>query len=684
MRYNPFILIAGAAMILAAAFLFFYSPVSAPVASSQFGQQGSFWMLSDDDELQPIESTFGLRIDSLVSCSGIQTSAAGVFSCGSGGSGGGVSTTTANTWTQLQTFAAGINVNSETFTDLTGSGLTLSTGALTLDRTGAWTGTFDGQEGSYYLARANHTGSQLASTISDFTTAAQATISETITGIDYASGVFSITSGYGIPTTAKQTEWDTAYTNRITSATSPLSITSNAISITADGITDTQLAFNTGQNLTTASSPTFAGLTLTPLTSALLLTNGSGVLAEYAGTSCTNQFVRSISALGAATCATVANTDLANSSVSYGGVSVSLGAADATPAFNLADATSLPIATGVSGLGTGIASWLTTPSSANLATALTDETGTGSAVFSNAPTITGTTTIASVLTNMIGVAGATPTPLNPFYVNIPNSGAFVLDGEAAAVNSAAMKWFSGGAERAAFTYNDDADSLRMYTISGGIGLYADNITGRGITILTSSGNTGVGTSTPDHKLAIDGTGNIFTVVYNGLTKVISVVNSTLTGLGTWDLTGAILRLPYGSAPTISTNGDVGIDSTSNQVKYYSGSAARVLGDGNTYSSFTYSTTTAWTATTTLPLGPAYVAETWNGVQCFTDAGTLAVSFSDGTNVMNKANITTTPGVVSLTTNNTFTAGEKRYVAIGSAASSPTTISCTVSKSLTAD
>lgn len=36
---------------------------------------------------------------------------------------------------------------------------------------GDWTGTFDGQEGSYYLARANHTGTQSASTISDFSEA---------------------------------------------------------------------------------------------------------------------------------------------------------------------------------------------------------------------------------------------------------------------------------------------------------------------------------------------------------------------------------------------------------------------------------------------------------------------------------------------------------------------------------
>lgn len=100
------------------------------------------------------------------------------------------------------------------------------------------------------------------------------------------------------------------------------------LSIAGDSIGDSQLAFNTGQNLTTVSTPTFGGLTLTPLTSALLVTDGSGVLAEYAGTSCTNQFIRSLSALGAATCETVANTDLANSTIS--GISLGSNLADLT------------------------------------------------------------------------------------------------------------------------------------------------------------------------------------------------------------------------------------------------------------------------------------------------------------------------------------------------------------------
>jgi hypothetical protein len=60
----------------------------------------------------------------------------------------------------------------------------------------------------------------------------------------------------------------------------------------------------------------------------------------------------------------------------------------------LTNGTGLPISTGVSGLGTGVATFLATPSSANLASAITNETGSGSLVFGTSPTI-GTPTITS-------------------------------------------------------------------------------------------------------------------------------------------------------------------------------------------------------------------------------------------------------------------------------------------------
>lgn len=54
----------------------------------------------------------------------------------------------------------------------------------------------------------------------------------------------------------------------------------------------------------------------------------------------------------------------------------------------LTNCTGLPVSTGISGLGTGIATFLATPSSANLAAAVTGETGTGSLVFGTSPSFT--------------------------------------------------------------------------------------------------------------------------------------------------------------------------------------------------------------------------------------------------------------------------------------------------------
>ena len=92
------------------------------------------------------------------------------------------------------------------------------------------------------------------------------------------------------------------------------------------------------------------------------------------------------------TAAALTKTDDTNVTLTLGGA----------PTTSLLAATSLTLGwtgtlaasrggTGLSALGTGVATWLGTPSSANLAAAVTDETGSGALVFGTAPTISNLT-----------------------------------------------------------------------------------------------------------------------------------------------------------------------------------------------------------------------------------------------------------------------------------------------------
>jgi hypothetical protein len=129
-------------------------------------------------------------------------------------------------------------------------------------------------------------------------------------------------------------------------------------------------------------------------TSPTLVTPALGTPSSGTLTSCTGLPVSTgVSGLGTGVATFLATPSSANLRAALTdevgtGSAYFVGGALGTPASGtLTSCTGLPISTGVSGLGTGVATFLATPSSANLAAAITDETGTGSLVLATSPTL---------------------------------------------------------------------------------------------------------------------------------------------------------------------------------------------------------------------------------------------------------------------------------------------------------
>jgi hypothetical protein len=315
--------------------------------------------------------------------------------------------------------------------------------------------------------------------------------------------------------------------------------------------------------------------------------------------------------------------------------------------------------TGISSFGTGIATFLGTPSSANLAAAVTGETGSGALVFATSPTLvtpllgTPTSGVATNLTGLpltTGVTGTLPTANGG--TNLGGATPFTSGGVVYASSSSAL------ATGSALTYNGtsfgvgsssygDAGTISLSvgvagTTSGGLQLWAtpaqehyiqwgDSTVGSAtyagaisydhasnfMRFWTSSAEgmrlngtgLGIGTSSPSQKLTVAG---------NSL--IAGNIGTDLQTLSAWTSnTRAFQPSTYGA---IASNDSVGNVSLSTNAYESSDSAwKRVAGTSAGLYQISYTGAHSWFSTGG---GSADSAISWTQAMTLTAAGDLLV------------------------------------------------------------
>ena len=242
------------------------------------------------------------------------------------------------------------------------------------------------------------------------------------------------------------------------------------------------------------------------------------------------------------------------------------------PTITLANGTGLPISTGVSGLGSGVATFLATPSSANLLAALTTKTGTGSAVFS----------ISAALTGTPDASGATQ-----FKLPVSASFATLANGEIG-YDSTALNWH---------VWQNGADVLLVPLVAGFVSGHCGQPTSTaGVWQIADTGSAcGTGGSTAFSALTgstnttaamVLGTGSSLTVSGSGTNTATALTGTpsiTVNAVTATTYNGGALSGTFTGSPTLSGNPSfTGTPTFSNALALGSSTATtQTVGDNTT-------------------------------------------------------------------------------------------------------